>query len=117
MLAHCVNQSGTFAFDDSAEQHLLPQFRAIDSNLKVGYTGSFRTGIVGNPNKPTFGQPIDLNNFDAAYWIESNILFEKYGPNLKANPELRRILTETPGFEGLKPNKQGFSIMFKPFGG
>ncbi len=105
------------SFDDLAEQHLLPQFRALDPNLKAGYTGSFRTGTVGNPNKATFGQPVDLKKFDVDYWIESDVLFQKFGPNLKANPEFRKILSETPGFEGLKPNKEGFSIKFKPSGG
>jgi len=69
------------------------------------------------PRMPTFGQPIDLNRFDIDYWIESDLLFQKYGPKLKANPEFRKILLETPGFEGLKPNKEGFSILFKPSGG
>jgi hypothetical protein len=85
--------------------------------LKAGYTGSFRTGTVGNPNKATFGQPIDLNKFDVDYWIESDILFKQFGPNLKANPAFRKILSETPGFEGLKPDKDGFSIKFKHSGG
>lgn len=104
-------------FDNLADRHLLPQFRALDPNLKAGYTGSFKTGTVGNITKPTFGQPIDFNRFDIDYWIESDLLFQKFGPNLKANPEFRKILLETPGFEGLKPNKEGFSILFKRSGG
>ncbi|CAN5911142.1 hypothetical protein BH11VER1_BH11VER1_13610 [soil metagenome] len=103
--------------DNLAEQHLLPQFRALDPNLKAGYTGSFSTGTVGNPTKATFGQPINLNKFDIDYWIKSDALFQKFVPNLKANPEFRIILSETPGFEGLKPNKEGFPIKFKPSGG
>ncbi|MGH9824632.1 MAG: hypothetical protein ACREDR_15450, partial [Blastocatellia bacterium] len=101
-------------FDELAETRLLPQFREIDPNLRAGYTGSFKTGIVGNTNKPTFGQPIDLGRFDIDYWIESDALFKIYGPNLRANPAFRGLLSETPGFEGLKPNKGGFSIKFKP---
>ncbi len=104
------------SFGDLAERHLLPQFRALDPNLKAGYTGSFRTGVVGNPNK-IVGATIDLNDFDIDYWIESDVLFGKFGPNLKANPEFRKLLAETPGFEGLRPNKSGFSIRFKPSGG
>lgn len=104
------------SLDNLAEEHLLPQFRTIDPNLEAGYTGSFKTGTVGNPNKATFGQPIDLNKFDIDYWIKSDALFEKFGPNLRANPEFRKILSETPGFEGLKPNKEGFSIKFRPLG-
>ena len=38
-------------FDDLAEQQLLPQFRALDPNLKAGYAGLLRTGTVGNPSK------------------------------------------------------------------
>ena len=101
-------------FDDLAETHLLSKYRKLDPNLKAGYTGSFKTGKVGNPNKATFGDPIDLNKFDVDYWIESDILYKKFGGNLKADVEFRKILSETPGFEGLKPNKQGFSIKFKP---
>lgn len=104
------------SLDNLAEKHLLPQFRALDPNLEAGYTGSFKTGTVGNPNKATFGQPINLNKFDIDYWIKSDTLFKKFGSNLKANPEFRKILSETPGFEGLKPNKEGFSIKFKPSG-
>ncbi|MCG7409118.1 hypothetical protein MH117_17000 [Paenibacillus sp. ACRRX] len=100
--------------DQLAEKHLLQQFREIDPNIKAGYTGSFKTGTVGNPNKPTFGQPINLKKYDIDYYIESDILFKKFGNSLKANPEFRKILSETPGFEGLKPNKEGFSIKFKP---
>ncbi len=100
--------------DELAEKHLLPQFKEIDPNLRAGYTGSFKTGIVGNRSKPTFGQPIDMKKYDIDYYIESDILYEKFGNSLKANPEFRKILSETPGFEGLKPNKEGFSIKFKP---
>jgi hypothetical protein len=100
--------------DDLAEQHLLPKFRSIDPNLKAGYTGSFRTGTVGNPKKPTFGQPIDLNNFDVDFWIESNILFNQYGTKLIPDKTFREILSKTEGFEGLKPGKSGFTIKFKP---
>ena len=102
--------------DSLADEHLLPQFREIDPNLEAVYTGSFKTGTVGNPNKPTYGQPINLDNYDIDYWIKSDKLYEMYGNSLKANPEFRNILGETPGFEGLKPNKQGFSIKFLPSG-
>jgi RHS repeat-associated protein len=101
-------------FEELAETHLLNKYRQIDPNLKSGYTGSFSTGKVGNPTKSTFGQPVDLNNFDIDFWIESDALYKKFGGNLRADPEFRKILNNTPGFEGLKPNKQGFSIKFKP---
>jgi hypothetical protein len=100
--------------ENLADEHLLPQFRAIDPNLEAGYTGSFKTGVVGNPNKATFGQPIDLSNFDIDYWIKSDTLYQQYGNSLKANVGFRQILSETPGFEGLKPNKGCFSIKFLP---
>lgn len=99
-----------------AEKYLLPKYRKIDPNLKAGYTGSFKTGTVGNPNKSTYGQAIDLNNYDIDYYIKSDILNSRYGNSLKADKEFRAILSNTSGFEGLKPNKQGFSIKFKPLG-
>lgn len=100
--------------EELAEKHLLPKYREIDPNLEAGYTGSFKTGTVGNPNKPTFGEPINLAKFDIDYWIKSDTLYEQKGNSLKADPEFRQILADTPGFEGLKPNKEGFSIKFKP---
>ncbi len=100
--------------DNLTEKHLLPQFSKIDPNLEAGYIGSFKTGTVGNPNKSTFGQPIDLNNYDIDFYIKSDVLYEMYGNSIKANPQFREILSQTPGFEGLKPNKQGFSIKFLP---
>ncbi|WP_433958678.1 RHS repeat domain-containing protein [Cytobacillus horneckiae] len=100
--------------DALAEEHLLPEFRKIDPNLEAGYTGSFKTGTVGNPNKTTYGQPIDLNNYDIDYYIKSDKLYDMYGNSIKANPKFREILSQTPGFEGLKPNKGGFSIKFLP---
>lgn len=100
--------------EELAEKCLLPKYKEIDPNLKAGYTGSFKTGTVGNPNKSTYGQPIDLSNYDIDYYIKSDILSSTYGNSLKADPEFRAILAKTLGFEGLKPNKQGFSIKFKP---
>ena len=101
-------------FDELAESKLLPQFRLEDPNLKAGYTGSFKTGVVSNRNKSTFGQPINLASFDIDFWIESDILFKKYGRYLRPNREFRKLLSQTPGFEGLHPNNKGFSIKFRP---
>jgi hypothetical protein len=101
-------------FDRLVDEQLIPSFRKLDPNLKYGYRGSFKTGRVGNPDKKTFGQPIDLNRFDIDFWIESDVLFQKYGSNLRANVEFRKVLAQTPGFGGLKPNKEGFSIRFLP---
>lgn len=93
---------------------LLPQFRKLDPNLVSGFTGSLRTGVVGNPSKARFGQSIDLNDFDVDFFIKSDILLKKFGGNLRANPEFRKLLSNTPGFEGLRANKKGFSIKFLP---
>ncbi|WDF51269.1 hypothetical protein PQ460_02065 [Paenibacillus sp. KACC 21273] len=78
-----------------AEKYLLPKYKEIDPNLKAGYTGSFKTGTVGNPNKSTYGQPIDLSNYDIDYYIKSDILSSTYGNSLKADPEFRVILAKT----------------------
>ncbi|MFY0255164.1 hypothetical protein ACDQ55_14545 [Chitinophaga sp. 30R24] len=101
-------------FEKLAEEHLLPEYKKIDPNLKAGYTGSFKTGKVGNPNKPTYGQPVNLSQFDIDYWIQSDLLHQQNGKTLKANTNFRELLGQTPGFEGLKPDKKGFSIKFKP---
>jgi RHS repeat-associated protein len=102
-------------FNKLVETELLPKFLEIDPNLKAGYTGSFKTGKVGNPEKIKMGKiDLDLDDFDIDFWIESDKLLEIYGKNLRANPEFRSILKNTQGFEGLRPNKKGFSIKFKP---
>ena len=38
----------------------------------------------------------------------------KIKDHFEANQEFRGILSNTPGFEGLRPNKKGFSIKFEP---
>jgi hypothetical protein len=101
-------------FDELAEVYLLPTYRKMDSNLVVGCSGSFKTGIVGNPHKPTFGQPINLNDFDIDYWIESDILYEKFSDKLMPDDKFRKVLKQTRGFEGLRQGQKGFSIKFKP---
>ncbi len=100
--------------DELAERELLPKFREIDPNLKAGYTGSFKTGVVGNPGKPTFGQPINMASYDIDFWIESDVLYKKYGPRLVPDSAFRDLLSKTPGFEGMRPGKKGFTIKFKP---
>lgn len=101
-------------FEEAAESHLLPKYLEVDPNLKAGYTGSFKTGRVGNPQKSTYGQKIDFTQFDIDFWIESDILFRKYGSGIRADVAFRKVLEKMPGFEGLKPAKKGFSIKFKP---
>lgn len=101
-------------FDELADSFLLPKYKELDPMLDAGFTGSFRTGYVGNPNKPTYGSRIDFNNFDIDYYINSNGLHQSFGNSLKADAEFRKVLSNTPGFEGLRSNKQGFSIKFNP---
>ena len=101
-------------FEQLANEKLLPKYLEIDPNLKSGYTGSFKTGVVGNSTKATYGEPINLSSYDIDFWIESNILFDKFGKKLTPDPEFRQILQQTPGFEGLRPNSKGFTIKFKP---
>jgi hypothetical protein len=105
------------AFENLAEKYLLPKFRAVDPGLKAGFTGSFNTGVVGNPNKSRYGQGVDLNDFDIDYWIESDVLFSRMGNKLASDPKFRQVLSETAGFEGLRQGKKGFSIKFKPSSG
>ena len=55
-----------------------------------------------------------MKNFDIDYYIKSDVLYKEFGNSIKANQEFRGILSNTPGFEGLRPNKKGFSIKFEP---
>ena len=101
-------------FTELANKHLIPNYQKADPNLKWGYRGSFGTGIVGNLKKSTFGQPTNLSDFDVDFWIESNILYKRYGRKLMPNPDFRDLLENTSGFEGLRPGRKGFTIRFSP---
>jgi hypothetical protein len=81
-------------------------------------TGSAATGRVGNPNKATFGQPINPEKFDLDLFVQSDVLLAQFGTKLIAAPVFRRSLIESnPAlFSGLKPGKEGVSIMFRPSG-
>ena len=76
-------------FESLAESQLIPKYRKLDPDLKWGYTGSFKTGEVGNSNKPTFGSPINLLKFDVDVWIESDLLFKTMG---RSNPRNLRAV-------------------------
>ena len=100
-------------FDKLARTHLVPKYKHLDPKLKYGYTGSFRTGVVGNPEKTKrFGQAIDLSNFDIDFWIKSKVFHPNYGKGLHADIPFRELLNKTPGFKGLRNGKDGFSIKF-----
>jgi hypothetical protein len=88
----------------------------IDPDAKIGLTGSAATGKVGNPNKATFGQPINQDQFDLDLFVQSDKLFGQFGGKLKAAPELRQHLVENfpELMQGLKPGKKGLSIKFRP---
>jgi YD repeat-containing protein len=96
----------------------LAEFRALDPTAKIGLTGSSATGRVGNPNKPTFGQPINMDKFDLDLFVQSDVLLEQFGARLKAAPILRQELVDDfpTLFQGLKPGKEGLSIKFRPHG-
>jgi hypothetical protein len=96
----------------------LAQYKTLDPDAKIGLTGSSATGTVGNPNKATFGQPIDPNNFDLDLFVQSDTLLDTYGTKLQAAPDLRQSLVDSyPDlFQGLKPGKDGLSIKFRPTG-
>jgi hypothetical protein len=110
----------TSGLHDSLKQSLnageLARFMKIDPDAKIGLTGSAATGKVGNPNKATFGQPINQDQFDLDLFVQSDKLFGQFGGKLKAAPELRQHLVENfpELMQGLKPGKKGLSIKFRP---
>jgi hypothetical protein len=108
---HSVLRSNTNAGE-------LAAFKALDPNAKIGLTGSSATGRVDNPNKATFGQPINAEKFDLDLFIQSDKLLDQFGPKLRAAPDLRQsLVNEFPEiFGGLKPGKDGLSIKFRPSG-
>jgi hypothetical protein len=113
----------TSGLHDSLKQSLdvgeLAKFTKVDPSAKIGLTGSAATGKVGNPNKATFGQPINQDEFDLDLFVQSDKLFEQFGGKLKAAPELRQhLIDHFPDLmQGLKPGKKGLSIKFRPSSG
>lgn len=100
-------------FDRLVRTQLLPRYQQLDPKLSYGYTGSFRTGVVGNPDKvERFGQAIDLSNYDIDFWIKSKLFHPNYGKGLHADIPFRELLAQTPGFKGLRIGQDGFSIKF-----
>ncbi len=103
------------AIRNSLDQGELLTFRTIDPEARIGLTGSAVTGRVGNPNKVTYGQPINPNDFDVDLFIQSDILYEQFGGGLRAAPNLRNALVKQYPeiFVGLRPGKKGLSIKFR----
>ncbi|ALV08953.1 hypothetical protein RD2015_4512 [Roseateles depolymerans] len=96
----------------------LAEFRVLDPTAKIGLTGSSATGRVGNPNKETFGKPINMNEFDLDLFVQSDLLLDQLGGKLRAVPILRQeLVNDFPIlFKGLKSGKKGLSIKFRPHG-
>ena len=83
-------------------------------DLAIGFRGSLARGTVGNPKKPTYGQPVDLNNFDVDAFIISDKLANRFsGSGFRHGgdiPEINAIqnriettLRRLPEFSGLRP--------------
>lgn len=95
----------------------VPRMREIaGENARIGYRGSLARGTVGNRNKRTFGQPIDLNNFDVDAFIVSDELASlgRWGDQIpelyQLQREIREDLGQLPEFKGLRPDDKGFSF-------
>jgi RHS repeat-associated protein len=95
----------------------LPRIRKITGeDALIGFRGSLARGRVGNLNKPTRGQPINLDNFDIDFFIISDSLASQgvWGdqiPELRPiQREIRSALKNVPELQGLKPGREGFSI-------
>lgn len=83
---HCVNGANSATSEFISDLHgaikqkvnvgELAEYKMLDPNAKIGLTGSSATGTVENPNKATFGQPIDPNKFDLDLFVQSDILLE-----------------------------------------
>ena len=67
------------ALQAKLEQLLVPMREALQNakidDAIVGYRGSFKTGIVGNRGKPTYGMPINPSDYDIDVYIESSSLW------------------------------------------
>jgi hypothetical protein len=95
-----------FLQDDPDIKRVKEQF----PDAKFGLGGSVARGTVGNPNKPTVGQPFDPNNFDLDLFVVSDSLpsSAKVVPLQGARD---RLAKRCPGaMSGLKEGGKGLSI-------
>lgn len=93
----------------------LSKVREIDPQARFGVQGSVVRGRVGNPRKPTFGQPFQPEEFDLDFFVVSEKLPKptKVTPLAGARDRLARRFPDV--FEGLKFSGQGFSVkVFRP---
>jgi RHS repeat-associated protein len=95
----------------------LPHIREIGGNdARIGFRGSLARGTVGNRRKVTFGQPINLSDFDVDAFVVSDELagLGKWGDQIPELYELqaniREALGDMPEFQGLRPGDKGFSF-------
>jgi hypothetical protein len=88
----------------------IQQIKKAFPDAKFGLGGSVARGTVGNPNKPTFGQPFDPNKFDLDFFVVSDSL-----PQSKKVVGLQgmrdRLVGRCPAaLAGLKAGGEGLSV-------
>jgi len=89
-----------------------------DEDAMIGARGSLIRGTVGNPEKIlTFGQPVNLSNFDVDAFIISNKFASEFpetmnfrsgdmiGELATIQGQIDATLREMPEFSGLRPNE------------
>jgi hypothetical protein len=82
----------------------------------IGFRGSLAQGTVGNPRKPTFGQPVNLANFDIDAFIVSDELAElaMWGTDVpgvrQVQQAIEQDLRRMVEFDGLRSRGFGFRI-------
>ncbi len=101
-------------------QPYLKRLRKIaGEDAKIGFRSSLARGTVGNPKKPTFGQPINLNDFDVDVFIVSDEPAARYGDKRRGDQidELKNIqraiekaLRQRLEFAGLRKDGSTFRI-------
>jgi len=95
-------------------QPFLGQIREIaGEDALIGFRGSLARGTVGNRSKPTFGQPIDLGNFDVDAFIVSDKLrsLNQWGNRIQGIDDI-----QTQIFEQLRSRKEFRGLRSRGFG-
>ena len=104
------------ALGEVVQPYLTSVRELAGEHARIGFRGSLARGTVGNPNKPTFGQPVNLSDFDVDAFIISDELIARTGKRWGSQIEeikgiqkaIEAALQQRPEFAGLR--KDGFTF-------
>ena len=88
----------------------IQQIKKAFPDARFGLGGSVARGTVGNPNKPTFGQPFDPTKFDLDFFVVSDSL-PRTNKVVGLQGMRDRLVRRCPAaLAGLKAGGEGLSV-------